>query len=100
MRLDAVRPDKRWSPGRISRALKRAFPETKAWLPGHETIYRSLYRNSCLAVARDEFPVLRTGRRYRKAHRHPSARRQRLLGPMRSIHDRPIIVNERVHPRD
>ena len=69
------RLDKRWSPEQICAALRREFPDQPERQLVHETIYQAIYRPELGGLRRDLPKVLRTGRRRRKPHRHPDARR-------------------------
>lgn len=87
-----------WSPSQIARALPATSPRQRERHLAHETIYRAVYRHQLPPLARGPRSCLRTGRTYRKAHRHPSRRRARFGLPVRMISDRPAHVVERLEP--
>jgi IS30 family transposase len=84
----------RWSPAQISRWLRRRFPKRRAWHVCTETIYEALYRGLIVPA---QGANLRTGRTYR--HRRGRGRSRdgalRQCTAMRSIHERPAIVESR-----
>lgn len=90
----AAKLGNRWSPGQVSRWLRRRYPRRPSWHVCHETIYEAVYRG--LVVPTQRAP-LRTGRTYR--HRRGRGRSRdgalRQLTAMRSIHDRPPAVESR-----
>lgn len=90
----AAKLAKRWSPGQISRWLRRRYPRRPSWHVCHETIYEAVYRGLVVPAQR---ATLRTGRTYR--HRRGRGRSRdgalRQLTVMRSIHDRPPAVQSR-----
>jgi IS30 family transposase len=89
------RLSKRWSPEQISAALRLEFPDEPDRHLVHETIYQAVYRRE-LGGLRREFPkALRTGRRRRKPHRHPDARRAGRLVNMTMIDARPAQADDR-----
>lgn len=94
----AARLAEYWSPSQIARALPATFPGQPARHLAHETIYRAVYRHQLPTLARGQRSCLRTGRTYRKAHRHPSRRRARFGLPLQMISDRPAHVLERLEP--
>jgi transposase, IS30 family len=84
----------RWSPGQISRWLRRRWRRRTSWHVCIETIYEAVYRG--LVVAADQ-QSLRTGRTYR--HRRGRGRTRdgalKQSTNMKSIHDRPVIAESR-----
>ncbi len=62
-RLVADKLGKRWSPGQISRWLRRRYPRRTAWHVCVETIYEAVYRGLVLAAHGGS---LRTGRTYHR----------------------------------
>ena len=81
----------RWSPEQISHALRREYPEEPERHLGPETIYQAIYRPELGGLHRDALSrVLRTGRRRRKPHRRPDARRAGSLVGMTMIDQRPV----------
>jgi IS30 family transposase len=92
------RLDKRWSPEQICAALRREFPQDPERQLVHETIYQAIYRPELGALRRDVPKVLRTGRRRRKPHRHPQARRPGRLVGMTMIDQRPPEAQDRSEP--
>ncbi len=86
--------DVRWSPEQISHALEVEFPDQPDRQLVAESLYQALYASN---------PVLqrtlrtRRGRRRRRPHRSPDARRgARLATPMVMIDQRPTAVADRV----
>ena len=85
----------RWSPGQISRWLRRCHPLKIGWHVCVETLYEAVYRGLILGASavRD----LRTSRSYR--HRRGRGRSRdgamKQSTPMRSIHARPAHVESR-----
>ena len=92
------RLDKRWSPEQICAALRCEFPDEPERQLVHETIYQAIYRPELGALRCDLPKVLRTGRRRRRPHRHPDARRPRRLVGMTMIDQRPIEAADRSTP--
>ena len=62
-RLVADKLGKRWSPGQISRWLRRRYPRRTEWHVCVEAIYEAVYRGLVLAAHGGS---LRTGRTYRR----------------------------------
>jgi IS30 family transposase len=89
---------KRWSPEQISAALALEFPDEPERQVVHETIYQAIYRPELGGLGRDLPKVLRTGRRRRKPHRHPDARRPGRLVDMTMIDQRPAEAADRSVP--
>jgi IS30 family transposase len=94
----AERLEKRWSPEQISHALRREFPGNPERHVVHETIYQAVYRTELGGLRRDLPGVLRTGRRRRKPHRRPDARRAGSLVGMTMIDQRPAEADSRDMP--
>lgn len=90
----AAKLKKRWSPQQISRWLRRRWPRRPAWHVCAETIYEAVYRG--LIIPADQH-TLRTGRTYRHRRGRGRSREGALKQStnMRSIHERPAIVDER-----
>lgn len=90
----AAKLRKRWSPQQISRWLRRRWPKRTGWHVCAETIYEAVYRG--LIVAADQ-QTLRTGRTYRHRRGRGRTREGALKQStnMRSIHERPAIVEDR-----
>jgi IS30 family transposase len=89
----------RWSPGQISRGLRRQYPDQpQRWLCA-ETIYQAVYRPDLGGLPR-ELPgrVLRLRRRGRLPRRHAQARRSGPVTGMTLVHERPAEVLDRVVP--
>jgi IS30 family transposase len=86
--------DKRWSPAQISRWLRRRWPRRTAWHLCAETIYEAVYRGLLGTIDQQ---TLRTGRIYRHQRGRGRNREGALKQStrMRSIHDRPAIVETR-----
>lgn len=90
----AAKLSRRWSPQQISRWLRRRWPRRSGWHVCAETIYEAVYRG--LIVVTDQ-QTLRTGRTYRHKRGRGRSRDGALKQStnMRSIHDRPAIVEDR-----
>ncbi len=94
----AARLKLRWSPEQICAALRREFPDDRGRHVVPETVYQAVYRADLGGLVR-EFPKgLRTGRRRRKPHRHPDARRAGSLVDMTMIDVRPAEAATRTVP--
>jgi IS30 family transposase len=89
----------RWSPQQIADALRRDFPDEPGRHLVHETIYQAVYRPELGGLAR-ELPrrVLRTGRKRRRPHQHPDARRRGALVGMTMLDQRPAEAADRKVP--
>jgi IS30 family transposase len=85
-----------WSPAQISRWLRRRWPQRPRWHLCTETIYESVYRGLVVLVA-PKAGTLRTGRTYRHKRGRGRTREGALkqLTNLKSIHDRPPIVETR-----
>lgn len=94
----AVRLKKRWSPEQISHDLRVEFPNQPEWHLVPETIYQAVYRPELGGLARELPGALRTGRRCRKPHRRPDARRAGSLTEMTMIDQRPAEATDRSEP--
>ena len=83
-----------WSPAQVSRWLRRRWPTRPGWQLCTETIYEAAYRGLISPVTDD---LLRTGRTYRhrrgRGRTRDGALKQSTL--MKSIHDRPKVVETR-----
>lgn len=83
-----------WSPGQISRWLRRRYPRQPRWHICAETIYEAVYRGVLGPSSRQR---LRTGRSYR--HRRGRGRTRdgalKQCTTMKSIHQRPAGVESR-----
>lgn len=90
----------RWSPQQISRHLRRRFCDRPAMQLCHESIYQAVYqpgsalRRPSKLAPRQRSP-LRTGRDHRRAHKRVERRRPRFEQPMRTIHQRPFLPEDR-----
>jgi IS30 family transposase len=93
-RVVAQKLGKRWSPAQISRWLRRRFHKRSQWHVCTETIYEAIYRGLIVPV---KLANLRTGRTYRRRHGRGRSRDGSLkqCTTMKSIHDRPAIVEAR-----
>ncbi|TFD56163.1 IS30 family transposase [Cryobacterium sp. Hh38] len=91
----AVKLAKRWSPGQISRWLRRRYPNKLTWHVCPETIYDGVYRGLIVVATPAS---LRTGRTYR--HRRGRGRSKdgslKQSTVMCSIHERPAHVESRL----
>ncbi|MFD2024159.1 IS30 family transposase [Promicromonospora aerolata] len=98
-RIVACQLAQKWSPGQISRWLRRRYPHLPAWWICPETIYEAIYHGRIIlpATTRQCDSPLRTGRTYRhqrgRGRSKDGALRQHTA--MRSIHDRPAAVEAR-----
>jgi IS30 family transposase len=88
----------RWSPEQISQKLRTAFPDEPDRHLVPETIYQAVYRPELGGLHREVPKALRTGRRRRRPHRHPDARRPGRLVDMSMIDQRPAEANGRDVP--
>lgn len=92
--LVAAKLAQRWSPGQVSRWLRRRFPRHCSRHVCVETIYEAVYRGLITKVSPAN---LRTGRTYR--HRRGRGRSRdgalKQSTKMRSIHQRPAAVESR-----
>jgi transposase, IS30 family len=90
----AGRLQKRWSPGQISRWLRRRYPRRPAWHVCPETIYDAVYRGLIVPPSPE---LLRTGRTYR--HRRGRGRTRdgalKQLTAIKPIGQRPATVESR-----
>ena len=94
----AGRLKKRWSPEQISQALQVEFPGRPELHLVPETIYQAVYRPELGGLHRELPHALRTGRRRRKPHRRPDARRAGRLVDMTMIDQRPAEAVDRTDP--
>jgi transposase, IS30 family len=83
-----------WSPAQISRWLRRRWPRRPRWHLCTETIYEAVYRG---LVVPPKMETLRTGRTYRHKRGRGRTREGALkqLTNLKSIHDRPAVVETR-----
>src|SRR6476646_4371824 len=92
--LVAGKLSKHWSPGQISRWLRRRYRRRPEWHVCNETIYHAIYRGLIVPVSTQD---LRTGRTYR--HRRGRGRSRdgalKQSTQMRSIHQRPAAAQPR-----
>ena len=90
--------ERRWSPGQISRWLRRRYRRRPGWHVCAETIYESVYRG--LIVPADT-GTLRTGRIYRHRRGRGRSREGALKQSttMKSIRQRPASVESRRQTR-
>jgi transposase, IS30 family len=90
----AGRLARRWSPGQISRWLRRRYRRRTRWHVCAETIYEAVYRGLIVPVGPAN---LRTGRVYRRRRGRGRSREGALKQSttMRSIHQRPVGVESR-----
>jgi transposase, IS30 family len=89
---------RRWSPEQISQALREEFPDEPERHLVPETIYRAVYRPELGGLHRELPKALRTGRRRRKPHRRPDARRAGSLVDMTMLNQRPAEADDRATP--
>jgi len=89
----------RWSPGQISRWLRRRWPRRPGWHLCAETIYDAVYRGLIGPVTDQS---LRTRRTYRHKRGRGRTREGALkqLTNLKSIHDRPARVEQRCRVGD
>jgi IS30 family transposase len=90
----ALKLHTRWSPGQISRWLRRRYPQRRAWQLCPETIYQALYHG---VIVPPGPASLRTGRTYRRRRGRGRSREGALKQStaMKSIHQRPAAVESR-----
>jgi IS30 family transposase len=93
-----ARLTKRWSPEQITHALRIEFPDQPERHRAPETIYQAVYRPELGGLHRELPKALRTGRRRRKPHPHPDARRPGRLVDMTMIDQRPAEADDRATP--
>jgi IS30 family transposase len=90
----AGRLERRWSPGQISRWLRRRYPREPQWHVCTETIYEAVYRGLIVPVSPR---LLRTARTYR--HRRGRGRSRdgalRQCTAIKPIHLRPAAAGSR-----
>jgi len=93
-RVVAEKLGKRWSPAQISRWLRRRYRKNRAWHVCTETIYEAIYRGLIVPTKPGN---LRTGRTYRRRRGRGRSREGALkqCTAMKSIHERPAIVETR-----
>ena len=94
-RFVAERLKQRWSPEQICHALREEFADRPEWHLVPETIYQAVYRPELGGLHREMPKALRTGRRRRKPHRRPDARRPTKLVDMTMIDQRPAEADDR-----
>jgi transposase, IS30 family len=85
---------RRWSPGQISRWLRRRYPRRGAWQVCPETIYQAVYDGLIVPAGPAN---LRTGRTYRRRRGRGRSREGALKQStvMKSIRQRPAVVESR-----
>lgn len=95
----AAKLEVHWSPVQISRWLRRRWPRRARWHLCSETIYESIYRGLVVPPKPD---TLRTGRTYRHKRGRGRTREGALkqLTNLKSIHDRPPVVETRTRVGD
>lgn len=89
----------RWSPGQISRWLRRRWPRRRAWHLCAETIYDAVYRGLIGPVTDQSLRTARTYRHKRGRGRTKEGALKQLTG-IKSIHDRPARVEQRCRVGD
>ncbi len=94
----AERLKKRWSPEQIGHDLRVEFPDQPERHLVPETIYQAIYRPELGGLSRELPKALRTGRRRRRPHRRPDARRAGSLTEMTMIDQRPAEAADRSEP--
>lgn len=90
----ALKLHTRWSPGQISRWLRRRYPRRRDWQLCPETIYQALYHGLVVPPGPAN---LRTSRTYRRRRGRGRSREGALKQStaMKSIHQRPPAVESR-----
>ncbi|QES48150.1 IS30 family transposase [Streptomyces venezuelae] len=88
----------RWSPEQICRVLRTRFPDRPEMHVTHETIYQALYVQGRGELRRELTRALRTGRAYRRPHRHAAKRISRPVKNMVMISERPAEAADRAVP--
>jgi len=93
-RVVAERLERRWSPGQISRWLRRRWPRRTTWHVCTETIYEAVYRGLIVPVSPR---LLRTARTYRHRRGRGSSRdgALRRCTTMKPIRQRPAAAKSR-----
>jgi transposase, IS30 family len=94
----AERLRKRWSPEQISQTLRAEFPDEPGRHLVPETIYQAVYRPELGGLHREVPKALRTGRRRRRPHCRPDARRPGRLVDMTMLDQRPAEAADRAVP--
>jgi IS30 family transposase len=93
-RIVVAKLERRWSPGQISRWLRRRWPRRRAWHVCPETIYEAVYRG---LITPTSPKLLRTARTYR--HRRGRGRTKdgalKQLTAIKPISQRPASVASR-----
>ena len=86
----------KWSPAQVSRWLRRRWPARSSWHVCAETIYQAVYTGLVIPAV-DPGLALRTGRTYRRRRGRGRTREGALKQStaMKSIHDRPLVVEDR-----
>jgi transposase, IS30 family len=88
----------RRSPEQISHALHERFVGDPSRQLVAESVYQALYDRDSVLLRDRSCVVLRTGRRRRRPHRQPDARRAGSLAQMTMIDQRPASAEDRVEP--
>jgi transposase, IS30 family len=86
----------RRSPEQISHALHERFVGDPSRQLVAESVYQALYDRDSVLLRDRSCVVLRTGRRRRRPHRQPDARRAGSLAQMTMIDQRPASAEDRV----
>jgi hypothetical protein len=90
---------KRWSPAQISKWLRHRFRKHCGWHVRTETIYEATYRGLIIPTKPENLRTERTnGRRRGRGRSREGALKQ--CTAMKSIHERPAIVEARRQPLD
>ena len=97
-RFVAERLRKKWSPEQICQALRAEFPDEPDRHLVPETVYQAVYRPELGGLHREVPQALRTGRRRRKPHQRPDARRPGRLVDMTMIDRRSVEATDRAEP--
>src|SRR5512135_276044 len=97
-RFVAERLRTKWSPEQICQALRAEFPDEPERHLVPETVYQAVYRPDLGGLHRELPRALRTGRRRRKPHQRPDARRPGRLVDMTMIGRRPVAATDRAEP--
>ncbi len=83
-----------WSPEQIKDILKIKFPSDKKMRVSTETIYKFIYDTKDLQEKKRLIRFLRRRKKYRKSRKRKTAKRGTIPN-MRSIHERPVEVENR-----
>jgi IS30 family transposase len=95
----AAKLQKQWSPEQVAGWLKRTYPDDPSRQVSHETIYRTLFIQSRVALKKELLAHLRRTRAMRRSRHHAQKtdNHGRITGTV-SISERPASVDDRAVP--